>query len=156
MKSTKITIAPDVIRARVQAVSALHIFLNDLDRQPLTADQNAAVNQCMVFAFSRALMRVGRWVESFKIDPDNFYEHPDDLLMLEVTFKVRDDVEMCWEVVRRALEEYISDYVMVDVFGEGSSMRRDYLNQCNVSLDDIAALFEMPEAGSPLRLSRCY
>ncbi|MCM1450334.1 MAG: hypothetical protein NC082_08325 [Clostridiales bacterium] len=156
MKTTVVSISPDVVRARVQATSALHIFLNNLDRQPITADQSGAINQCMVFAFSRALIRLGRWVDGYRIDPENFYEHTDDLLLLEVTFKVRDDVEMNWPVVRRALEEYVSDFIMVETLGSANSMYREYLSMCNQSLDDLVALFEMPEAGSPLRLSRCY
>ena len=154
MKIT-ISIAADVIRARIQALSALHLFMNDIDRQPFTEDNAPALNQSIVFAFSRALMQVARHVDDFTIDPLNFYSHPQSLLQLEVTFGVKDGATVDSPLIRRALEEYISIAVMGDAFPAGA-LASTYTVRADNALTEFVSLLTLPSAGSPLRLSRSY
>ena len=154
MKTT-VTVAPDVIRARVQALTALHVFVKDLDRSPLTADQNPAVNQAIVFAFSRALMRLAGWVDDFVIDPLDFYSNPVDLLMLEVTFMTTDEHgrAVSWPLVRRALEEYVSVEVIRETLPD-CKLVEFYAGRAADALAELVQTIEMPAGGCPPRIAR--
>jgi len=153
MKST-ISVAPDVVRARVQALTAMHIFMEDLDRRPLTADNNAALNQAIVFAFSRALVKVAKWVDSFSIDPMNFYDNPDDLLLLEVTFKTDNGMDVNWPLVRRALEEFISVEVMRETLPD-CRLVETYSIRSNEALGEFAdTLTQSTDAFTKARIKR--
>ncbi len=154
MKTT-VTVAPDVIRARIQALTALHVFIHDIDRYPLNADHNPALNQAMVFAFSRALMRLARWVDDFSIEPLNFYDNPVDLLMLEVSFKTSDDhgKAVSWPLVRRSLKEFISVEVIRETLPDGS-LAGFYSDRADDALSELVQTLEMPAEGCPPRIAR--
>lgn len=150
-----IVISADVIRARIQALSALHVFMNDLDRRPYNEDDAAALNQAIVFAFSRALLPVARHVDSFRIEPLDFSSHPDATLLLEVTFTVDDSPTVSAELLRRALEEYISVAVLGDAMPAGP-LSGTYASRAKEALTEFVSLLTLPASGSTLRLRRAY
>lgn len=154
MKTT-ITIAPDVIRAHVKAISALHVYMAEVDRMPLTADNDPALNQSIVFAFSRALMYIAPWVDEFKIDPTNFYDNPTSLLQLEVTFNTPDGTTVNWPLLRRVFEEYISTRVMSELL-PGGNLAYTYATRADQTLSDLTNMLSLPASGHPLRLARSY
>lgn len=155
MKYT-VSVAPDVIRARVQALTALHVFMKDLDRNPMSADQNSALNQSVVFAFSRAVVRLARWVDDFRIDPFDFYKNPVDLMLLEVTFKTSEahGRAINWSLVRRALEEFVSVEVIRETLPD-CRLADSYTSRAADALDELVQSIELPgEVSGDVRISR--
>lgn len=154
MKST-IVLAPDIIRARVKALVSMHFFMKEIDRRPLTADDDPTLNQAIVFAFSRALIRIADWVDSFNIQPLNFYDTPDELLQLEVTLEVDNGATVNLPLIRRALEDYISSSLMNELLAD-SPQASTYRMRCDDALIEIDTMLTLPAAGSPPRLKRSY
>lgn len=152
---TIVVLAPDVIKARIKALTSLHFFMKEIDRRPLTADDDPSLNQTIVFAFSQALIRLAPWVDSFKIEPTNFYDNPDELLQLEVTFEVSDSSRVSWPLVRRALEDYVSSSLMTELLAD-SHLAATYKTRCDDALLDLDTMLTLPAAGSPPRLKRSY
>lgn len=150
MKIT-ISLTPDVIRARVQAQLALHRFVNGIDREPLTADHDAALNQSMAFAFGRAVVRMARWVDNYTISPADYHDNPAALLSLEVVFDFGDAISVPpAATIRTAFEEFIAAAVLAELYPD-----------CDVSslraadaLDNLVSLLDMASLGSLPRLAR--
>lgn len=154
MKST-IVLAPDIIKARVKALVSMHFFMKEIDRRPLTADDDPTLNQAIVFAFSRALIRIADWVDSFNIQPLNFYDTPDELLQLEVTLEIDNGATVNLPLIRRALEDYISLSLMNELLAH-SPQASTYRIRCDDALIEIDTMLTLPAAGSPPRLKRSY
>ena len=143
MKHT-ITIAPDVVRARVKAMVALHAYMDNPGVRRLSDDDDPALNQAMSFAFGNAVAKLVPWTENMIIEPTNFYDNPDDL---------PDGVKIDWSVAMKSLEEYVSDYVMAEMLPH-CKLGQLFMTRANESLSSLIESITLPQAGSLPRIRR--
>ena len=133
----------DIVRARIQALSALQNMMDDTNTIPLNSDAAPALNQTIVFAFTRALMHLARYVSSFKIDPENFYLDPGDLLMLEVEFDVPQESSLNWPVIVKVFEEFMANEVMAEILPSDHKAVNIYRSLAGESLNALLDLFSL-------------
>ena len=152
MKHT-ITIAPDVVRARVKAMVALHAYMDNPGVRRLSDDDDPALNQAMSFAFGNAVAKLVPWTENMIIEPTNFYDNPDDLLSMSVDFCLPDGVKIDWSVAMKSLEEYLSDYVMAEMLPH-CKLGQLFMTRANESLSSLIESITLPQAGSLPRIRR--
>ncbi len=149
-----INFSADVIRARVKALSALQTMIDGRERVPLNTDANPALNQLIVFAFSRALAQIVQHVTDYTIDPKDFYSNPVDLLMLEATIEVNNSTDIKWPIVVSAVEDYIANRVMAEILPDAHSAISLYLDMAD---NAISVLRDILDVGtSSIRLQRSY
>lgn len=149
-----VTFSADIVRARIKALSALQNMMDDTDTIPLNSDAAPALNQTIVFAFTRALMHLARHVSSFKIDPENFYVDPSDLLMLQVEFVVPEGSSVNWPVVVKVFEEFMANEVLAEILPANHKAVAIFRSLAHESLRALIDLFSFSETLP--RVKRCY
>lgn len=149
-----VNFSADIIRARVKALSALQNMMDETETLPLNSDAAPALNQTIVFAFTRLLMYHARNVKSFKIDPENFYTDPSHLLMLEAEFEVPAGAGINWPVFVKVAEEFMSNQVMAELLPGNHKGIDIYRSLADEALQSIAEMFSF--SGAIPRVKRCY
>lgn len=148
-----ISIAADVVRARIQAMTALHIFMHETTREPLTEDNAPALNQLIAGAFGEILFNNARNVVDYKLTPSNFYRTPSSDLFMEVTLELPGDTDVSAALLAATFEEYIAARVLEEIV-EQDTLRQTYGQRAIESGQRIHELFTL--AASGCRLKRAF
>lgn len=149
---TTISIAADVVRARIQAMTALHIFMHETTREPLTEDNAPALNQLIAGAFGEILFTNMPYVVEYKTVPSNFYRSPVSELTMEVTIKLPGETEANPQLIAATMEEYIASRVLEEIV-EDDALRRVYSQRALDNARRLSELFTLSGSGCRLRRS---
>lgn len=139
--SHTVKFSADVVRARIKALSALQNMMDGSTTIPINSDAAPALNQTIVFAFTRALMHLARYVSSYNMEPENFYTNPSDLLMLEAQFNIPEDSDVNWPVVVKVFEEFMANQVMAEILPSSRKSSSVYSSLASESLQSLLDLF---------------
>ncbi|MDE7472138.1 MAG: hypothetical protein K2M68_00985 [Muribaculaceae bacterium] len=150
-----ISISPEIVRARVQATSALHAYMHNPGMHYLTDDDNPALNQAMTSALRNVVLYLSSWVKDFTIKPDEFAFVPDELQSMDIIFDVPDTKCINWQHIFAAVHEYMSDYIMGELWAD-CPIGTVYAHRADGHLTQLTNAFSLPATGSMPRIRRCY
>lgn len=148
-----VSISPEFIRARVKATSALHAYMNNPGLRYLNDDDDPALNQAMTFAFTNAMVHLSPWVGDYTVDPTDFSRQPDRSLLLSADFSVNDTGAINWTLVTGALNEYIADYIMSELWAH-CQLGKIYSQRAAESMARLTECFTQPATGALPHIAR--
>ncbi len=149
-----ITLSSSAIRAEVRSLIALKASLATVPAHVLSPDRDMALNRQLVFHFSAALMRIAPVVTDYVISPADYYDRPEEELMMQAELgSVPGNVSAT--VVRMMLENYIADMTLASLLAD-TAPRQAAIHEASgrTMLARLAETLLAPPAPRRLRIRR--